>query len=70
MNNYIALFVVSTENGNLKVVYLFEKTLVLSIISSKCKNKDKKIFKAEESIETLNIIGLLQSRYLIWFVQL
>ena len=70
MNNYIALFVVSTENENLKVVYLFEKTLVLSIISSKCKNKDKKIFKAEESIETLNIIGLLQSRYLIWFVQL
>ena len=32
----------------LKISYLLEKTLVLSIISSKCKNEDEKIFKAEE----------------------
>ena len=31
--------------------YIFEKTLVLSIICSKCENKDEKIFKEEESIE-------------------
>ena len=32
----------------LKISYVLEKTLVLSIISSKCKNEDEKIFKAEE----------------------
>ena len=34
-----------------KISYVSEKTLVLSIIYSKCKNKDGKIFKEEESIE-------------------
>ena len=42
-----------------KVSYLFEKTLVLSIICSKCKNEDEKLFKEEESIEILNILGLI-----------
>ena len=40
-----------------KISYLLEKTLVLSIICSKCKNEDEKLFK-EESIEILNIVGL------------
>ena len=31
-----------------KISYIFEKTLVLSIICSKCKNKDQKIFKEEK----------------------
>ena len=31
--------------------HLFERTLALSIISSKCKNEDEKLFKEEESIE-------------------
>ena len=39
-----------------KISYLLEKTLVLSIICSKCKNEDEKLFK-EESIEILNIVG-------------
>ena len=34
-----------------KTSYLFEKTLVFSIRLSKCKNKDEKIFKEEDSIE-------------------
>ena len=34
-----------------KISYLLEKTLALSIICSKCKNEDEKIFKEEESIE-------------------
>ena len=34
-----------------KVSYIFEKTLVLSIICSKLSNKDEKIFKEEESIK-------------------
>ena len=39
-------------------VYLLEKTLVLSIFCSKCKNEDEKLFKEEESIEILKILGL------------
>ena len=40
------------------ILYIFEKT-VLSIISSKCKNEDEKIYKEEESIEILRILGLI-----------
>ena len=36
----------------------FQKTLVLSIIGSKCNNEDKKIFKEEKSIEILKILDL------------
>ena len=43
-----------------KISYLLEKTLVLSIICSKCKNEDEKIFKEEESIEILKILGLIE----------
>ena len=32
----------------LKISYLLEKTLVLSIIFSKCKNDDEKLFKEED----------------------
>ena len=31
--------------------YLSEKVVVLSIICSKCKNEDEKLFKEEESIK-------------------
>ena len=34
-----------------KISYLLEKTFVLSITCSKCKNENKNLFKAEESIE-------------------
>ena len=34
-----------------KRLHLFEKTLIFSIISSKRKNEDEKLFKEEESIE-------------------
>ena len=44
-----------------KISYLLEKTLVLSIICSKCKNEDEKLFKEEESIELLKIIGLIEN---------
>ena len=39
-----------------KISYLLEKTLVLPIICSKCKNKDQKLFKEEESIEILKFL--------------
>ena len=37
-----------------KISYILEKT-VFSIICSKCKNENEKIFKEEESIEVLKI---------------
>ena len=33
---------------NPETTHFFEKTLVLSIICSKCKNEDQKLFKEEE----------------------
>ena len=44
-----------------KILHLLEKTLVLSIICSKCKNEDEKLFKEEESIETLKILCLIDN---------
>ena len=44
-----------------KISYLLENTLVLFIICSKCKNKDEKLFKEEESIELLKILGLIEN---------
>ena len=41
--------------------YLLEKTLVLSVICSKCKNKNEKIFKEEESMAILKILGLINN---------
>ena len=39
---------------------ILEKTLILSIIYSKHKNDDEKIFKGE-SIEKLKILGLIEN---------
>ena len=56
--NYITLFTVSIEN----LKYLLDKKkLVLSIICSKCKNEDGKLFKGEESIEIIKVIGLIEN---------
>ena len=44
-----------------KISYFLEKTLVLSIIRSKWKNEDEKIFKEEDSIEILKILGLIEN---------
>ena len=44
-----------------KMSYLLEKILVFSIIYSKCKNKDAKLFQEKESIETLKILGLIEN---------
>ena len=37
-----------------KISCLLEKTLVLSIICSKCKNEGEKLFKEEESLNIKN----------------
>ena len=44
-----------------KISYLLEKSLVLSIICRKCKNEDEKIFKDEDSIGILKILGLIEN---------
>ena len=44
-----------------KILYLLEKILVLSIICRKCKSEDEKIFKQEESIEILKVLGLINN---------
>ena len=48
-----------------KISYLLEKTLVLSIICNKCKNEDEKLFREEEPIEILKIVGLIENIYLL-----
>ena len=39
--------------------------LVLSIIYCRCENEDEKLFKEEETIEILKILGLTKYRYLL-----
>ena len=39
---------------------MLEKTLVLSIIFSKCKNENEKIFKEKESIKMIKILCLIE----------
>ena len=46
---------------NAKVSYMFEKTLVLSIICSKREDEGEKIFNKEESNEILKILGLIKN---------
>ena len=41
-----------------KISYLLKRALILSIICSKCKNEDEKIFKEKELTEVLKILGL------------
>ena len=44
-----------------KISYLLGKASVLSIICSKCKIEDEKLFKDEESIEILKILDLFKT---------
>ena len=45
---------------NPKISKIYKKTLVLSMVCSKCKNEDEKIFE-EESIEILEILSLIEN---------
>ena len=44
-----------------KMSYLLEKALILSFIYNKYKNKDEKLFKEQELIETLKLFGLIEN---------
>ena len=46
---------------NPKISYILETTLFLSIICSEFKNEDEKIFRGEESIQILKILGLTEN---------
>ena len=46
---------------NPKISYIFNKTLVLSIICDKCGSKDEELFKEEKSIEILKILILIKN---------
>ena len=60
--NYIAFFCSKYRKfRNSKISYILEKILILSIICCKCRNEDEKIFKEEESIEILRILGLFKN---------
>ena len=53
---------VSKENLKILKYHTFsKKTVVFSIICSKCKIEDEKIFKEEESIKILEILGLFKN---------
>ena len=40
----------------------YKKFVKPKIICSKCKNEDEKLFKEEESIEILEILGLIENK--------
>ena len=44
-----------------KISYILEKTLVLSVICSKCRNEDEKRSKEEKSIEMLKNLRLIEN---------
>ena len=58
---YCVIFGRYRKSEKPKISYLLEKTLVLPIICSKCRNEDEQLFKEEESIEILKILGLIEN---------
>ena len=44
-----------------KISYIYDKTLLLSSICNKCGSEGEKIFKEEQSIKILNILGLIEN---------
>ena len=43
-----------------RISHILKKSLVLSVVSNKCKTEDERIFKEEESIEILKTLGLIK----------
>ena len=54
------MFAINIENLKTLRYHIFENILSLSIVCSKCGHKYEKIFKEEESIEILKILGLIE----------
>ena len=64
--NYIVICGKFRKSEKPRISYLLEKTLVLSIICSRCVQEDEKLFKEEDSTVLLKILGLLEN---IWLLQ-
>ena len=58
MKIFIALFVVSVENLKILKCDAFSKNISFFIIYNQYENRDEKMFKEEESIETLKVLAL------------
>ena len=59
--NNTKIFSTTKKDEKPKISYSLEKTWVLFIICSKCKNEDEKIFKEEESMGMLKILYLIEN---------
>ena len=61
-NQSIVLSVISIKNlKTSKYHTFFDKRLILSIICGKWGSKNEKVFKEEESIETLKVLSLIKT---------
>ena len=58
---FIALFAKSINNLKSIRYIFFDKILLYYIICNNCGSEDEKIFKEEESIEILKILGLINN---------
>ena len=58
---YCVVYSKYEEFKNFKISCILEKTLLLSIICSKSGSNDEVIFKEEESIKILKILGLINN---------
>ena len=65
MKKSIALSILHRKFKNLEISYLFYKTLVISIICSKCGSKHKRTFKKKKLIEILKILALIKNIQLL-----
>ena len=58
---YCVIFEKHRKFKILKISYILDKTIVLSIICSKCENEVEEMFQEEESIEILKFLGLIKN---------
>ena len=58
---YIVFSAISIKNWKTLKFYVFNKNLVFSIICDKCGSNNDKVFKEEESIEILKVLGLIDN---------
>ena len=55
------MFAINIENFKKLKYYIFKKTLSISIVYGKCGHEYEKIFKEEESVEILEMLGLINN---------
>ena len=58
---YIVLSVISIKNSKTLKYYTSSIKKVFSFICDKCSSNDYKLFKEEESIEILKVLGLIDN---------